>query len=46
MVAADDLIADLTAQVGHQKDSVKPSQIKELESKGLLITSGGGLICS
>jgi hypothetical protein len=36
MVAADDLIADLTAQVGHQKDSVKPSQIKELESKGSL----------
>ena len=35
-LATDELVASLTAQLEHQKDTVNPSQLKELESKGLL----------
>jgi len=32
--ATDELVASLTAQLEAQKDSVNPSQLKDLESKG------------
>ena len=32
--ATDELVASLSAQLDHQKESVNPSQLKDLESKG------------
>jgi len=34
MLATDELVASLTAEVEHQNDAVNPSQLKDLESKG------------
>lgn len=34
MVAADELVASLTAQLENQKTAVTSSQLKDLESKG------------
>lgn len=35
IIATDDLVASLTAQLETRKDSVNPSQLKDLELKGL-----------
>jgi len=37
-LATDELVASLTAQLEHQKDTVNPSQLKDLESKGFFLS--------